>query len=495
MEMEHPQRTVMSPPLVDDRALLRFCRAVQQYADTIGARDEAAVAIRRLRVNLESLRNLGSLCRLAIIGHPRSLDRVVDTMRCLARNFDEGAKSHFDHSDCACETTESAQLSAAIDLFAGASFASKDRPDQRNRFICGIVHAIKKAIAFPVTLSVEAATYLGEGDGSISPAHAELAMALATKNLIDGVCFPAIPSAVENRLYCLAEDWMADNPVDRFFAAIGGPRVRRIIVWADAERECPEEACRGDTITVLVEDEHAGVTREHSSSNHSPHQHQHSHGSAPSCCSDDLSGYGVVFCRHQPGLSVRPLRDGFHTVVPHLALTGPVAVVKLDADLTATRALVDRYAESYRDEWLFSIFSFVRMDHWDYPSAFEPPILKIRECRDAQKPPREPHPHTTSDPKQPKQPHPNEPHTHAPSKPMQPKPAEPYPHNLTESKQSKPEEPQPNTPTEPRRGPIPAQPTPPSDPTGDQLQRAHDRAMLHHVHHHTPGDHSHGGER
>jgi hypothetical protein len=178
-------------------------------------------------------------------------------------------------------------------------------------------------------------------------------------------------------------------------------------------------------------------------------------------------------------LNVRPLRDGFHTVVPKHALTGPVAVVKLDADLTSVRALVDGYAKSYRDEWLFSIFSFVRMDHWDYPSAFEPPILKIGECRDAPKLPPEPHPHTPSKPEQPRQ----------------PKPGEPHPDHPTDLQQPKPGEPQPNTPTELRPGPFPGQPILPANPTGGQLQGIHDPSMPHQHHHYTPGDHSQGDDQ
>jgi hypothetical protein len=93
-----------------------------------------------------------------------------------------------------------------------------------------------------------------------------------------------------------------------------------------------------------------------------------------------------MFCRHQPGSDVRPLHDGLQTVVPKLALSGPLAVVKLDADLAPVRALVDRYARAYRDEWPFSIFSFVRMDHWDYARAFGPPVLRIEECAEAPEP-------------------------------------------------------------------------------------------------------------
>jgi hypothetical protein len=161
---------------------------------------------------------------------------------------------------------------------------------------------------------------------------------------------------------------MRDNPVDRFFTAIAGPRVRRIVVPGGSDRQCLETARPGDTITVLLEDGHQGGL------------------TTASRGGDERRNLGVMFCRHQPGSDVRPLHDGLQTVVPKLALSGPLAVVKLDADLAPVRALVDRYARAYRDEWLFSIFSFVRMDHWDHARAFGPPALRVEECAEAAEP-------------------------------------------------------------------------------------------------------------
>jgi hypothetical protein len=44
--MEHPEDVVSVPALVDERVLMQFCKAVQNYADGLGLRDEAAIELR-----------------------------------------------------------------------------------------------------------------------------------------------------------------------------------------------------------------------------------------------------------------------------------------------------------------------------------------------------------------------------------------------------------------------------------------------------------------
>ena len=62
-------------------------------------------------------------------------------------------------------------FTAVIDLLAGAAFVSKDDPAQRDRLIVGLIRAVEDAIGYPLALSSEAAEYVGEGDGGLSPSH------------------------------------------------------------------------------------------------------------------------------------------------------------------------------------------------------------------------------------------------------------------------------------------------------------------------------------
>ena len=123
-------------------------------------------------------------------------------------------------------------------FFAGASFVSEDNPEQRARLLIGVVRAIEDVIAFPVTFSSEAATYVGEDDGTQLFLHAKIVIANVTQRLLesDQKCLPLAPAEILRRLECLAHKWIHKNPVDEFFAAIpteappdralGGPRTR-----------------------------------------------------------------------------------------------------------------------------------------------------------------------------------------------------------------------------------------------------------------------------
>jgi hypothetical protein len=252
-QMEHPEDTVGAPPLVNDRLLIRFQHAVQGYADSAGFHDAAAAKLVRLQAKLTNLRNLAALCRLAIIGHPHSFARVVDEMHCLAVDFpsdplDSECDDEELHED---ETDDRVQLAAAVDLFAGAAFVSKNNLAQRDRFIIGIVRAIEEAIAFPVTFAAEAKAYVGEGAGELSPSHTSIVIANATQRLIeaDYKCVPLAPHDIRCRLECLARKWMRANPVNAFFDAISGPRLRRIVHWEDPELPRADDARVGDRVT------------------------------------------------------------------------------------------------------------------------------------------------------------------------------------------------------------------------------------------------------
>jgi hypothetical protein len=254
------------------------------------------------------------------------------------------------------------QLGAAIDLFAAASFCSKGRSERRDRLVVGAVRAIESAIGFPVSVSQEAATYLGEGDGTQSPLHAKLVIANAMLRLLesDKVCVPRPPAEIRRRLYCLARRWMLKNPVDLFFETISGPRVTRIVHWEDPSLPRPDDARVGDRVTLLLERE------------------QRNKDDADSDCEErDLSDFSVMFCTHEPAPVVRIVDDGLEVLVPERARTGPIAVVKTKPDFTPVKDLLAAYAASYVSEWSFSVFSSVRMDTWAFPSAFGGPVLEV----------------------------------------------------------------------------------------------------------------------
>jgi hypothetical protein len=354
MMMEHAEDTITAAPLVNERVLARFCQAVQEFADRQGSSERAALKIRELKARLSNLRNLASLCRLAILGHPHSWARVADELYCISVDFpDDPIDEHCCGMEEEDEPDNRVYLAAAVDLFAGAAFVSKDDREQRDRFIIGIVRAIEAAIAFPVTFAPEAAAYVGEGTEAMAPLHAAIVIANATQRLIesDQKCIPKAPASIRMRLECLARKWMQANPVDAFFHAISGPKV-----------ECiePDDVRVGDLVTLQLR----------------------------SRCAEDLSREGyeysellrrvaVMFCPHQPAEIVSVLENGFQVRVPEGALTGPIAIIRNPPDLGYVHYLLDEYADEYQQEWPFSIFGVVRIDLFCYPEAFGPPRIEI----------------------------------------------------------------------------------------------------------------------
>ena len=362
--MEHPEDVISVPALVDNRVLSRFCKAVQGCADSLGLHDEAAVKLRLLQSRLDNLGGLASLCRLAIVGHPRSFARVIDEMHCLSVHFPSDPLEELDGGEAnEDEPDERVVLSAAIDLFAGASFVSKDKPAQRDTFVIGVVRAIEDAIAFPVALSSEAATFIGESNGSESPLHARIVIANATQRLIesDQKCVPLAPVEIRRRLECIARKWMHRNPVDEFFSAVSGPKLSRIVHWEDPERDRPDDARVGDPVTLILKEpsEKTGERSDHE------------------CAGDNLKDYGVMFCPHTPAPVVRGVDDGLQVRVPEDSRTGPIAIVKKEPDFSQAKSLIADYAAEFPVEWNSSIFASVRMDTWAFPDAFGPPILEI----------------------------------------------------------------------------------------------------------------------
>ena len=364
--MEHPENTLSVPPLVDEQVLAYFCEAAQSYADSRGSHDEAAEKLRDLRARLDNLQNLATLCRLAIVGHPHSFARVVDEMYCLSVDFPSHAlDKNLDGEFCEDEIDERVQLAAAIDLFAGAAFVSKDDPDQRDRFIVGIVRAIEDAIAFPVTYAAEAAAYVGQGTGTTAPLQASIVIANATQRLLEGdrKCVPRAPAEIRARLERLAHKWICDNPVTKFFEVISGPRVCRIVHWEDPQRDRPDDARIGDPVTLLLQ----------------PRRQDAMSDSQDDMCGEGLRDLGVVFCPHQPAQVVRVVENGLQVRVPEGACTGPIAVVQHAPDFEKVWQLLWEYAQQYQAEVFSSVFAVVRMDVWAYPFAFRGPILEIQQ--------------------------------------------------------------------------------------------------------------------
>jgi hypothetical protein len=374
LAMEHPSSTISASPLVDDRVLLRFCQAVQRYADTVGSHDEVAAKLRELRARLDNLRGLASLCRLAIVGHPNSVDRVIDELYCLSVDFPsdslEEPDDEVDMKDD--ELDDRVYLAAAVDLLAGAAFVSKDDPRQRDRLITGVVHAIEDAIAFPVAFSAEAATYLGEGEHGQSIVHARIVIANATQRLLDSdqKCAPPVPAKIRSRLGCLARKWTCNDPVTEFFRAIAGPKLIHVVHWENPEIARPHVARVGDRVILLVHER----------------EEQHGVGRTGAYC-HKLHDLRVMFCPHQPAPVVRMVDDGLEVLVPEGARTGPIAVVRKAPDFTGVQRLLSEYADEFQAEWLFSIFSFVRMDMWAFPVAFGPPLIEIFRYAKAKDPP------------------------------------------------------------------------------------------------------------
>jgi hypothetical protein len=362
--MEHAENTLAVPPLVENRVLQWFCRAAQNYADGSGIHDEAAEKLGDLQATLTNLRGLAILCRLAILGHPHSFARVIDEMHCIAVDFPTGSleEDEGEGEFCEDEPDDRTQFAAAIDLFAGAAFVCKDDPCRRDRLIVGLVRAIEDAMAFPVTYAAEAAAFLGES-GQLAPAHASIVIGNATRRLVDGdrKCAPRLPAEVRGRLRRLARQWMRANPVTAFFAAVAGPRVRRVVHWEGPERERPDDARIGDPVTLLLECGAEGKEGD----------------AADDAGGANLHGFGVVFCPHQPAAVIRIVENGLQVRVPEGACTGPIAVIKTAPDFAPVWTVLGQFVRQYLPELSASVFGYVRMDLWCYPFAFGRPILEI----------------------------------------------------------------------------------------------------------------------
>jgi hypothetical protein len=361
--MEHPVNSLQVPPLVDRRLLMQFCTAVQRYADGVGRRSEADDKVRELKARLTNLTQLAQLCRLAILGHPNSFERVLDELTCLAADFpadplDAGECPDVEVED---EPDDRYHFATVVDLLAGAAFVSKDNSAQRDRLIIGIIRAVEDAICYPLAFSSEAAEYVGEGDGRLSSSHVAMAIGNATGRLIerDKSCDPVVAPDIRLRLEGLAMKWMAANPVTEMFRALTGPR------WTGAlESIDPDDVKVGDRVTLTLRCDCASDTMKASTD-----------APAASRLGDNVF---VLFCPAQPATVIKATANTLLVEVPRNARTGPIALVR-KPDLTDVKYLLARYACWYPVEWFYSLFSFIGMGKWAYPVAFGPPLVEITE--------------------------------------------------------------------------------------------------------------------
>lgn len=362
--MEEAVDTIGVPALVDGRTLAQFCQAIQQYADRNGLHEQAQEKIQDLLARLNKLQKLAQLCRLSVLGLPHACERVRDELECVAVDFPTTPICPPDDDDDMDGGDDAniapAQLSAALDLMAGAAFVSKDDPAQRDRFIIGIVRAVEDAICFPVTYAPEAAAYLSGGISRHVAAQIETVIAIATSRFLEGdlACDPRSPEQVRARLETLACKWMRANPVTELLCALTGPR------WDGALQTIqPSSANIGDEITLEMR-----VTCADQTVNPNDARAQ----VAPK----DLK---VLFCPRQPAKIMRYSGGQIVVTVPPGSRSGPIAVVR-DFGLTLFGDIIyllDRYACEYPSEWFNSVFTLIPMWQWAYPVAFGEPCIKI----------------------------------------------------------------------------------------------------------------------
>jgi hypothetical protein len=365
--MEHAENTIAVPPLVDDDVLQRFCLAVQAYADGSGLTSRIADRLFNLRAKLANLKNLATLCRFAVLGHPNAFHRLDDELYCIAEDF---PCDPIEIDDCCCggcddEPEPGIDLTAAVDLFAGAAFVCNDDLCRRDRYIIGIVRAIEDAVSFPSVYSAEAAAYLDPDNGELAPQFVAIVIGNAAGRLVEGDqrCVPRLPRSIRHRLRCLAVRWMRANPVTEFLKALSGPKIKRILRWQETGREAQcSPAHFGDPLILLLKPDNGADKAEVMD--------------ATPCC-EDLQNLGVMFCPHQPAQVVGASQDALEVRVPEGAVTGPIAVVPKVPDFSPVWTILHQYVKCNLPEMSGSVFANVRMDVWCYPFAFGPPCLAI----------------------------------------------------------------------------------------------------------------------
>lgn len=338
--MEHPKDTLFVPPILNERVMSIFCKAVQSYADTHGSGKEVSTKLLQIQTQLQQLVDLAGLCRFAILGEPRSISRILDEMQCIVVDFPDAtlASQPMMDMNVPSESNSRTQLAAAVDLFAGAAFASAGNQNQLKRFIVALVSAIEKAVAFPLVFESEAATYIGEGDGTISPLHAAMAIANATQRLLDNDinCTPMAPDWFRQWLQGLANRWIQKNPVSTLLDTL-----------SDSLQDVsisPTVAKVGDTVTLQLKGDEI----------------------------DDHTELIVMFCPHYSAKIRSSRNHSIQVEVPDRAQSGPVIVLRKPKQQTLIdiSSLEKKFENDYNTEWSLSAFGTVPLSKWSYPVAF-----------------------------------------------------------------------------------------------------------------------------
>lgn len=349
--MEHPEDTIFVPPLVDERILSRFERALRMHAQATNVESEMAEKLRDLRTRLEGLVNLASLCRLAVLGEPHALARVTDELQCLVVDYPDSLPDLPASEYSNGSPHDDGRFAAAFDLLAGAAFAAQAPSKGLESSVVAIVRALESAVAYPLAFADATAAYLNEGDGAVSPKQARIAVANAAERILasDLHCDPGAPAWFRQRLGRLARRWLEGNPVTLLLGALTDPGLAGASV-------CPESARVGELVTL---EWGADV--------------------------QDPSSVVAVFSPHQPAKVLGAFARRMQVEVPEGARSGTIAIVRKPdlKDLDEISELAKRYEDAYGPDWTASVFGTIPLGQWAYAAAF-----RGAPCVEVTQPPR-----------------------------------------------------------------------------------------------------------
>lgn len=356
--IEHVPDTMYVPPLLDDRVLLEFCRAVQSFAAEHGLRDDARARLTRLKQRHQHLVNLAVLFRYAIAGDEHALTQFTSEMQCLAHEHEDAAHppGHWtseadddghggQHDPQRHDRIAGARWSAVIDLFAGASFIAAGSDERRDRYLDAVVAAVANAVWLPLRCSRESAAYLGEGDGTLTRQQIAIVLDAAVHRLLDDDCDPVLPRPFDDQLRTLTARWKSRNPVTAILA-----RFRDALI--EVESIDATSARAGDSVRTLLKRPQA----------HRP---------------DDL----ILLLPPHQAAEIREVASGgvVATIPPH-SVSGPVLLLAR-ADVQSVSEAVAAQSElehHFRSDWVSSVFQAIPLYKWAFPFAFpELPRLEV----------------------------------------------------------------------------------------------------------------------
>jgi hypothetical protein len=93
---------------------------------------------------------------------------------------------------------------------------------------------------------------------------------------------------------------------------------------------------------------------------------------------DQQGGVYALFCPTQMAKVLSQGDGRVEVLVPAYARTGPVALVRKPS-LEDVEYLLSRYACEFPAEWAASLFSFIPMWKWAYPTAFGCPVVEVTQ--------------------------------------------------------------------------------------------------------------------